>query len=166
MEGTGERIYTFSHPIQMNDVLNRLGRQIRELRLKAGLTQEQLAERADLHPTYLGAVERGERNLSLKNLDRLAEALHVPLHSLLDFKDEQNRQTVDGVKSLIVGESPRMELFFGAFCGKCKYLNSFLDLKDGPSHLTFFSIVCENCEPFITFKRFVAKPGRVSDKKS
>ncbi|WHZ17101.1 MAG: hypothetical protein OJF52_003953 [Nitrospira sp.] len=117
----------------MKDVLSRLGRRIRELRLKAGLTQEQLAERADLHPTYLGSVERGERNLSLNNLDKLAGALQVPLHSLLDFQDEQNRQTVDGVKSLIVGGNPRMELFFAAFCGNCKYLNGFLTLKDNPA---------------------------------
>ncbi|WHZ23801.1 MAG: hypothetical protein OJF47_002913 [Nitrospira sp.] len=143
----------------MKDVLNRLGRRIRELRLKAGLTQEQLAERADLHPTYLGGVERGERNLSLNNLGKLAGAFHVPLQSLLDFQDEQNRQTVDGVKALIVGKNPRLELFFTAFCGNCKYLNGFLTLKGNPCHVTFFSIVCKNCEPFSTFTYFVANPG-------
>lgn len=146
----------------MKDVLSLLGWRIRELRLKAGLTQEQLAERADLHPTYLGGVERGERNLSLKNLDKLARALQMPLRSLLDFKNQQNPQAVDGVKNLIVGKNPRMEVFFAAFCGNCKYLNSFLALKDSPCHLTFFSIVCKNCEPFMSFKRFLHKSGHVS----
>lgn len=160
MEDPGERPYTFSRPNQMKDVLNRLGQRIRELRLKAGLTQEQLAERADLHPTYLGGVERGERNLSLNNLDKLAGAMQVPLHSLLNFQDEHNRRSVEGVKSLIVWGNPRMELFFTAFCGSCKYLNGFLTLKDNSCHLTFFSIVCKNCEPFITFKHFIGKPRR------
>lgn len=160
MEDSRARTYTFSLQNPMKDVLSRLGRRIRELRLQTGLTQEQLAERADLHPTYLGGIERGERNLSLNNLDKLAEAMQVPLHSLLDFQDEQNGRRVDGVKSLIVGGNPRMELFFAAFCRNCKYLNGFLTLKDNPCHVTFFSIVCKNCEPFITFKHFIAKPGR------
>jgi transcriptional regulator with XRE-family HTH domain len=150
----------------MKDVLTRLGRRIRELRLKAGLTQEQLAERADLHPTYLGGVERGERNLSLNNLDKLAGALHVPLRSLLDFKDKQSHQTLDGVKSLIVEKNSRMELFFAAFCSNCRYLKSFLSLKDNSCHLTFFSLACKNCEPFMTFKDFVDKSEQASDGKS
>ena len=144
----------------MNDVLTRLGLRIRKLRLNAGFTQEQLAERADMHPTYLGGVERGERNLSLKNLARVAGALQVPLRSLLDFDDEQNHQAVDGVKSLIVGKNPRMEVFFAAFCGSCKYLDSFLRLNDSPRHVIFFSIVCKNCEPFLTFQQFINKSGQ------
>jgi len=160
VEGTGERIYTFPHPNQMNDVLNRIGRQIRELRLQAGFTQEQLAERADMHPTYLGGIERGERNLSLKNLARVAGALQVPLRSLLDFDDKQNPPAVEGVKSLIVGKNPRMEGFFAAFCGSCKYLDSFLGLNDSPRHLIFFSIVCKNCEPLMIFQRFINKSGQ------
>ncbi len=144
----------------MNDVLTRLGLRIRKLRLKAGFTQEQLAERADMHPTYLGGVERGERNLSLKNLARVAGALQVPLRSLLDFDDEQNHKAVDGVKSLIVGKNPRMEVFFAAFCGSCKYLNSFLGLNDSPRHVIFFSIVCKNCEPLMTFQQFINKSGQ------
>jgi len=144
----------------MNDVLTRLGLRIRKLRLKAGFTQEQLAEGADMHPTYLGGVERGERNLSLKNLVRVAGALQVPLRSLLDFDDEQNHQAVDGVKSLIVGKNPRMEVFFAAFCGSCKYLYSFLGLNDSPRQLIFFSIVCKNCEPLMSFQQFINKSGQ------
>lgn len=54
----------------------RFGEKIRKLRLAKGWTQEELAEKAGLHPTYIGGVERGERNLGLDNLLKLARALN------------------------------------------------------------------------------------------
>ena len=139
----------------MNDMLSRLGRRIRHLRIQAGLTQEELGERADLHPTYLGGIERGERNLSFRNLIKLAEAFQIPLKSLVEFGDERTNRETQGIKDLIVGENPRMETFFAAFCGNCRYLRSFLGLKENRCHLTFFSIVCTNCTPLRTFKQFI-----------
>lgn len=59
------------------------GQRIRELRLKRDLSQENLAEVAGLHRTYVGSVERGERNVSLDNIVRLAAALEVPPADLL-----------------------------------------------------------------------------------
>ena len=64
--------------------LVRVGRRVRELRTKAGLSQEDLAERAGLHRTYIGGIERGERNVGLLNLVRLARALSVRTSSLLE----------------------------------------------------------------------------------
>ena len=141
--------------LMKRDVLNRLGSRIRELRIKADFTQEQLAERADLHPTYLGGIERGERNLSLRNLDKLATALQVPLKTLVDFGDEEFHRTSPRLKDLIVGNNPRMEMFYAAFCTNCRYLNSFLILKENRCHLTFFSIACKNCNPLRKFKQFI-----------
>jgi transcriptional regulator with XRE-family HTH domain len=53
----------------------KFGRRVRQLRLAKKLTQEDLAARAGLHPTYIGGVERGERNLGLENLLKIARAL-------------------------------------------------------------------------------------------
>lgn len=58
------------------------GERVRHLRGQAGLSQERLAEQAGLHRTYVGSVERGERNVSLDNICALADALHVPVAEL------------------------------------------------------------------------------------
>lgn len=60
------------------------GQHLRELRLAQGLTLENLAERAELHSNYVGSVERGERNLSLFNIWRLACGLQLPVGDLVD----------------------------------------------------------------------------------
>ena len=59
------------------------GNAIRKHRLAAGLSQEDLAERADLHRTYVGDVERGERNVSLINMWKISEASGVRLSRVL-----------------------------------------------------------------------------------
>ncbi|MGV9554546.1 helix-turn-helix domain-containing protein [Streptomyces sp. NPDC003522] len=69
-------------------VLAAFGRNARKLRIKAGLSQEQLADIAHLHRTYVGSVERGERNISLVNIYRLAEALGVSPTQLLPDDEE------------------------------------------------------------------------------
>ena len=64
--------------------LQSLGFRIRELRLARGLTQEQLGERCELHRTFIGSVERGERNVSILNIRLIARILRVPLAELVD----------------------------------------------------------------------------------
>ena len=58
------------------------GRRVRELRLGLKLSQEELAERADLHRNYIGGIERGERNVSLVNIEKIAKALGISLLEL------------------------------------------------------------------------------------
>ena len=64
-----------SHNRKKTQVRKTFGIKVGMLRYGSELTQEELAERADLHPTYLGSVERGERNISLENIIALAKAL-------------------------------------------------------------------------------------------
>ncbi|MGF1532962.1 MAG: helix-turn-helix domain-containing protein [Bernardetiaceae bacterium] len=66
-------------------LLNNLGQRIRELGTKSDLSQEKLAFTCDLDRTYIGSVERGERNVSIINLQKIATALNVELHDLLNF---------------------------------------------------------------------------------
>ena len=61
----------------MDDITRIIGQRLRAHRLRAGLTQEELAERAELHNTYVGQVERGEKNITVISLDRLLTALGV-----------------------------------------------------------------------------------------
>jgi transcriptional regulator with XRE-family HTH domain len=61
----------------------RLGNVVQRLRRAAGLSQEVLADRAQMHRTYIGAVERGEKNLSLTNLERIARTLGLRPSELL-----------------------------------------------------------------------------------
>ena len=58
------------------------GKRVRELRTKKGLSQEGLGLTCDLDRTYIGSIERGERNVSLVNIQRIAVALGVPLREL------------------------------------------------------------------------------------
>jgi transcriptional regulator with XRE-family HTH domain len=60
-----------------------IGEAVRKYRKRAGLTQEKLAEKADLHPVYVGEVERGEQTVSVHALMRLADALSVRVRDLV-----------------------------------------------------------------------------------
>ena len=60
----------------------KFGLRVREARRELGLSQEDLAHRAELDRTYIGGVERGERNISLDNIHRLAEALELSVRDL------------------------------------------------------------------------------------
>lgn len=63
----------------MEDVRRRFGRAVRERRKKLGLSQEEFADLCGLHRTYMGGVERGERNISLINVEKIARALDISL---------------------------------------------------------------------------------------
>ena len=70
------------------DITKILSRNIRRLRGDMGLSQEKLAYKCGLHRTYVGAVERGERNITLSSLELLASALDVDVPNLLSKDSE------------------------------------------------------------------------------
>lgn len=65
------------------DVLTRFGRRVRELRTKRGLSQEAFAHLCELDRTYVGGIERGQRNVALRNIAAIAEALELSLAELM-----------------------------------------------------------------------------------
>ena len=66
------------------DLYKAFGKNVSDRRRELGLSQEKLGEMAGLHRTYVGAIERGERNVSLANIVRIAAALEVEPATLLD----------------------------------------------------------------------------------
>ncbi len=69
--------------VRMNEVSLRFGEKLRKLRKGRGISQEELAGLAGLHRTYVSSVERGERNVSLETIDRLARGLGLPMADLM-----------------------------------------------------------------------------------
>lgn len=62
-----------------------LGKKIRSEREKMGVSQEELGKIAKFHRTYIGMIERGEKNITIFNLKKIAEALKVQVRDLIDF---------------------------------------------------------------------------------
>lgn len=67
----------------MRDINKRVGFNIRRIREDRGISQEKLAGLADLHRAYVGQIERGEKNIGLRNLEKIAKALNVNIKDLL-----------------------------------------------------------------------------------
>ncbi len=65
------------------DITEKFGIKIRQIRQKQKMSQNQLAEKSGLHRTYIGSVERGERNITLINAEKIAQALSTQLFELL-----------------------------------------------------------------------------------
>lgn len=68
--------------------LQQLGSRIRELRLEHGLSQEKLSFECNLDRTYIGSVERGERNIAAINLKKVSKALNISISELFNFDNE------------------------------------------------------------------------------
>lgn len=66
-------------------LLKRFGRRVRDERIKREISQERLGELAKVHRTYIGMIERGEKNITLTNIEKLANALKIPLKNLMDI---------------------------------------------------------------------------------
>lgn len=66
-------------------ILQRFGTRVREERERRGISQERLGELAGVHRTYVGMIERGEKNITLTNIDRIARAFRVRVRDLIDF---------------------------------------------------------------------------------
>lgn len=64
------------------EILIKFGQKVRKERLRLGLSQEELASRAGVHRTYIGMIERAEKNITLENIEKIAKALKISLTEL------------------------------------------------------------------------------------
>lgn len=64
-------------------ILTAFGEIVRDKRKEQGLSQEDLAFKADLHRTYIGMIERAEKNITLENINKIAKALNLPISELV-----------------------------------------------------------------------------------
>ncbi|OGL88067.1 transcriptional regulator [Candidatus Uhrbacteria bacterium RIFCSPLOWO2_02_FULL_49_11] len=64
------------------EILIKFGKRVRQERSRLGLSQEELASRAEVHRTYIGMIERAEKNITLENIEKLARALGLKIHEL------------------------------------------------------------------------------------
>ncbi len=69
------------------EILLKFGNRVRELRKEKNLSQEQLSYKADLHRTYIGMIERAEKNITLLNIEKIANALELSINDLMKFKN-------------------------------------------------------------------------------
>jgi len=67
------------------EILIKFGKKVREERTKLGLSQEALASHAGVHRTHVGMIERAEKNITLKNIEKIARALKIPLDKLMNL---------------------------------------------------------------------------------
>lgn len=77
----------------MSEIAKIIGQRIRNYRTQLGLSQEKLSELAGCHPTYIGQVERGEKNATLESIEKIAFALEIPLSTLFEKIDDKTIHT-------------------------------------------------------------------------
>jgi transcriptional regulator with XRE-family HTH domain len=73
----------FDLRVMENNILKKFGNNVRKERSAQGISQEELAYRAGLHRTYIGMIERAEKNITLINIEKIALALKVEIQSLI-----------------------------------------------------------------------------------
>ena len=97
------------------DIYTILGRNIKHERLKSGFTQEELGELADIHYSFLGYIERGNKKASLKTIQKIANALNLPINKLfksVELKPRKIRQSLNDQLEPLLRDRPRPDQEF------------------------------------------------------
>ena len=128
------------------DIVSRFGASVRDLRRRMGISQEALAERADLHRTYVAGIEGGVRNVTLKVVDKLAKALQVPAATLLSGEvlegNGHSRPQVQNFVEILLAENNSDETQTTLLAFKeTRFVNSVHVVRDGQETLDY--LFCE-----------------------
>lgn len=131
-----------------------VGLKIRLTRVKENMTQEQLAEKADISSSYISAIERGKQSVSLEYVDRIAEALQVPVTELLVYEKEDGYGVAD-VELQALREKSEYEGRYIARQKKMNHINEML------SHCgeTEFQIVYDEISLLMTKFQYFSDRG-------
>ncbi len=78
----------------MSEIAKIIGQRVRNFRTEKGLSQEKLAEMSGCHPTYIGQVERGEKNATLESIEKITSAMGVPLSKLFEKMGEDDSGSI------------------------------------------------------------------------
>jgi len=115
----------------VEDVKKLVGERIRELRKEKGLSQEELGDKADLHYTHIGSIERGEKNWSIDTLVKVAGGLNVTVNDLLalPLKPEDTRNLKKVVIAEISESSPEALKIFSVMVKGIKSMEANLTIQ-------------------------------------
>jgi two-component system response regulator len=121
-----------------SEIISQFGAAVRRLRHDMDISQAKLAERAGLHQTYIAGIECGGRNVTLKNINKLACALQVSTATLLMANDAPGRPSADAYVDILMVEDNRddEELTLRAF-QQARITNSVRVVRDGREALDF-----------------------------
>ncbi|MFF2890029.1 helix-turn-helix domain-containing protein [Paenibacillus sp. NPDC057967] len=104
-------------------ILQEVGLRLRYIRKSSGLTQDQLAEKAGVHSTYIGSIERAEKNITLLNLQKIAQALNVEVADLFTYSkrklNDDKEKSIDHIflkiQTMKSSDLRKVELFINEF---------------------------------------------------
>jgi CheY-like chemotaxis protein/DNA-binding XRE family transcriptional regulator len=131
-------------PQPESDLQARFGAEVRSRRQTLGISQEELAWRADLHRTYIADIERGGRNITLRSIASLARALEVSVAALLEQVNGPGKHRpgcpLDGIGEILMVEDNEadIELVQRAFAN-AKFTNPLVVVRDGAEALDYLS---------------------------
>ncbi len=112
----------------MSELAKTVGQRIRNYRLKLGLSQEKLAEISGCHPTYIGQLERGEKNATLESIEKIASSLNVPLSRLFEnlggTDDGERNIPLECYEIMLTKTLAEQELIMGILLALEKYRDS------------------------------------------
>ena len=112
----------------MSEIAKSVGQRIRSYRIRLELSQEKLAELSGVHPTYIGQLERGEKNATLESIEKIANALNIPLSKLFeklgDSAEAGQSIPLECYELLAAKSEDEQKLLFGIITSIEKYKSS------------------------------------------
>ena len=114
----------------MSDIAKIIGQRIRNYRTQKGLSQEKLAELAGCHPTYIGQLERGEKNATLESVEKIASAMDISLSELFDKLGKSGSNNIAAKCYDLVASKTRQSRSNSIKCFR-KWTNTKINEKTG-----------------------------------